>query len=110
MRVSRRSGVLTAGMSDHRVYGLIIAAILWAGWPASDVALGQNDWQYPDPYFGAIEIEKSRSPAAERRYRADVRPPSVQQSPYPASQHAPRRQRWSQRRHRAQAPVAVGPR
>jgi hypothetical protein len=24
----------------------------------------QNDWQYPDPYFGILEIEKSRRPAA----------------------------------------------
>jgi hypothetical protein len=34
----------------------------------------QNDWQYPDPYFGILEIEKSRRPAGDRRYEAEVRP------------------------------------
>jgi hypothetical protein len=24
----------------------------------------QNDWQYPDPYFGVLEIEKSRDSAS----------------------------------------------
>jgi hypothetical protein len=24
----------------------------------------QNDWQYPDPYFGILEIEKSRGSAS----------------------------------------------
>jgi len=48
------------------------------------VALGQaradaqNDWQYPDPYFGILEIEKSHTPAADRRYRAEVSPPAKQ--------------------------------
>jgi hypothetical protein len=41
----------------------------------------QNDWQYPDPYFGILEIEKSRRPAADRRYDAEVRPGSKSQAP-----------------------------
>ena len=34
----------------------------------------QNDWQYPDPYFGILEIEKSHSPAVDRRYREEIGP------------------------------------
>jgi len=35
-------------------------------------AHAQNDWQYPDPYFGILEIEKSHDRATARRYRAEV--------------------------------------
>lgn len=35
---------------------------------------GQNDWQYPDPYFGFLEIEKSHDSGTWRRYRAEVSP------------------------------------
>lgn len=37
-------------------------------------ALAQNDWQYPDPYFGILEIEKSHNAATARRYRGEVNP------------------------------------
>ena len=37
-------------------------------------AQAQNDWQYPDPYFGILEIEKSHDGATARRYRAEVNP------------------------------------
>lgn len=37
-------------------------------------ASAQNDWQYPDPYFGVLEIEKSHDGATARRYRAEVTP------------------------------------
>jgi hypothetical protein len=37
-------------------------------------ARAQNDWQYPDPYFGILEIEKSHDGATARRYRAEVNP------------------------------------
>jgi hypothetical protein len=46
----------------------------------------QNDWQYPDPYFGILEIEKSRRPAAVRRYDAEARP-----GPKPQAQARPPR-------------------
>ncbi|NBT14027.1 MAG: hypothetical protein EBS56_10710, partial [Planctomycetia bacterium] len=44
--------------------------------PAS--ARAQNDWQYPDPYFGILEIEKSRSaaPAAASSHDRQRSPPS----------------------------------
>lgn len=54
---------------------------------------GQNDWQYPDPYFGILEIEKSRSPTYDRRYRAEVRPPQKGSA-------SARRMRWSATRQR----------
>lgn len=42
---------------------------------AADAARAQNDWQFPDPYFGAVEFGRSNpGPAAERRYRAEVDP------------------------------------
>jgi hypothetical protein len=37
-------------------------------------AQAQNDWQYPDPYFGILEIEKSHDRATARRYRDEVNP------------------------------------
>jgi len=42
--------------------------------PAS--ARAQNDWQYPDPYFGILEIEKSRSAAPAARTAAGARRPA----------------------------------
>lgn len=67
--------------------GLIsLTAVSWLPTPAE----AQNDWQYPDPYFGILEIEKSHDRATARRYRADVNPaprssrvatPSAWQSP-----------------------------
>jgi hypothetical protein len=51
--------------------GLVsLAAISWLATPAQ----AQNDWQYPDPYFGILEIEKSHDGATARRYRAEVNP------------------------------------
>ena len=51
--------------------GLIaIAAVPWLATPAR----AQNDWQYPDPYFGILEIEKSHDAATARRYRGEVNP------------------------------------
>lgn len=61
----------------------------------------QNDWQYPDPYFGVLEIEKSRPPTSERRSRAEVRPPQRNSA-------GPRRTRWSMTRQRGSAQPARG--
>lgn len=77
-------------------------------------ALAQNDWQYPDPYFGILEIEKSHDAATARRYRGEVNPtprskrltaPSAGQIPAgePAGAHEattplpPTRPRWRNR-------------
>lgn len=81
---------------------LVAAAVVAASVLAAAAARAQNDWQYPDPYFGILEIEKSRSPDAERRHRADVRPTGVKP--------AVRRSRRPQQRHRpAPAAARIGP-
>ena len=49
---------------------LAFAALVTAATPAR----AQNDWQYPDPYFGILEIEKSHDGATARRYRSEVNP------------------------------------
>jgi hypothetical protein len=46
------------------------AAVSWL----ATAAQAQNDWQYPDPYFGILEIEKSHDGATARRYRGEVNP------------------------------------
>lgn len=51
------------------------------------MAAAQNDWQFPDPYFGAIEFEKSRPPSAARDARR------AEPSPTP-SWFGPRRTRF----------------
>ena len=53
----------------------IVAGILLAIAFAARPAQGQNDWQYPDPYFGVLEIEKSHDGATWRKYRSAVAPP-----------------------------------
>ena len=51
--------------------GLVaFAALVCLATPAH----AQNDWQYPDPYFGILEIEKSHDGATARRYRSEVNP------------------------------------
>lgn len=50
----------------------LLATVVWTC-SASSVR-AQNDWQYPDPYFGILEIEKSHDGATARRYRAEVNP------------------------------------
>lgn len=49
------------------------AAAVWLLVPAGS-AVGQNDWQFPDPYFGAFQHRSAGTPQAERRYRAEIAP------------------------------------
>lgn len=49
---------------------LVVCAVLATGGAAN----AQNDWQFPDPYFGIVEFEKSRLPGADARYRAEISP------------------------------------
>jgi hypothetical protein len=63
-------------------------------------AQAQNDWQYPDPYFGILEIEKSRDGATSRRYRAEVNPTprsSKAAAATPAPAAPATRNRWRNR-------------
>lgn len=64
--LSRLSLRLAAGV-------VAVAVASWAG-----TATAQNDWQYPDPYFGILEIEKSHGGSVARRPR-----PELSSSPRP---------------------------
>jgi hypothetical protein len=49
------------------------AIVIWLAFAASGgMATAQNDWQYPDPYFGILEIEKSHAGSPARRPRPQV--------------------------------------
>lgn len=77
-------------------FGILGAVFLYA----SD-AHGQNDWQSPDPYFGAFQHRQAGTPEAERRYRAEIAP----QQPHRLHEHpttpGPLRKRWFKPRSRA---------
>lgn len=60
---------------------------------AASPARSQNDWQFPDPYFGALEFDASR-PAVTRPSRAA---PATASRSKPPRQRAHRgRPRWIQ--------------
>jgi hypothetical protein len=59
-------------------------------------AVAQNDWQFPDPYFGVPQPANPAAPSIQRRYRTEIGPPAVRRQ---AEQQRPP-QRW--RRHRPQ--------
>ena len=56
-------------------------------------ARAQNDWQFPDPYFGALEFDVSR-PSGQRQRRVESapapRPKTSRQRPFRTT-----RPRWS---------------
>jgi len=59
--------------------GIVSAKKLWIGllgavFVCPSAALAQNDWQSPDPYFGAFQHRQAGTPEAERRYRAEIAP------------------------------------
>ena len=62
-------------MRQTRLSFIMVGLVAFAAvsWQATS-AQAQNDWQYPDPYFGILEIEKSHDGATARRYRAEVNP------------------------------------
>ena len=74
------------------------AAVAWL----ATAAQAQNDWQYPDPYFGILEIEKSHDGATARRYRGEVNPAprsskAAAATPAPATPAPAPRNRWRNR-------------
>jgi hypothetical protein len=80
--------------------GLVaFAAVSWL----ATAAQAQNDWQYPDPYFGILEIEKSHDGATARRYRGEVNPAprsskaATAAPPAPATPTPAPRNRWRNR-------------
>ena len=59
------------------VHKSILACVLSVSWALAfdhTNLWAQNDWQYPDPYFGILEIEKNHATAADRRYRSEISP------------------------------------
>lgn len=85
--------------------GILVAALAAL---AAAPAHAQNDWQYPDPYFGILEIEKSHDGGTWRKYRNEIAPagrvgrpavPPTAAEPPPATPAAPRppRNRWKSR-------------
>ena len=67
------------------VRALSIAAALAGLAVASQPAAAQNDWQSPDPYFGAFQHREAGTPQAERRYRQEIAP----QQPVRLHEHRP---------------------
>lgn len=76
-------------MKSGSVVAFVTLALAW-GWV--DLAFAQNDWQFPDPYFGILEIEKSRPSAGAPRAQGESRRlPGVGGAATP-------RQTWARRR------------
>lgn len=63
--------------TSSRSFVLMLVAVFWVGGEPR-MATAQNDWQFPDPRFGAL-VGKSGPPtvADERRYRRDISPPTA---------------------------------
>jgi len=78
----------------RRAPGLLLALV--ACWVLAPHAAAQNDWQFPDPYFGILEIEKDLPPR-----------PRVQRSEGQSKPFAPaaRGQRYRVFRPRSKAPA-----
>lgn len=77
---------------------VVLTVFLWLV-TAVPPAEAQNDWQFPDPYFGAIEIEKSHVRPPERQQRGEVA-----SAPYdrpvvgrPRPRHVRPRSRWGRK-------------
>ncbi|MFM7033571.1 MAG: hypothetical protein ACKOYJ_00015 [Planctomycetia bacterium] len=52
----------------------LVAVIAAVAFVSAVPARAQNDWQFPDPYFGAFQHRYAGTPEAERRYRAEIAP------------------------------------
>lgn len=83
-----------------RLFASVCAAVIGA-WGAA--ACGQNDWQFPDPYFGAFQHRQAGTPQAERKYREEIAPQQPQRlhehrhQPPPPSAWRPRAYRQRMR-------------
>ena len=85
--------------------GVVAAATLTLLCVWAAPALAQNDWQYPDPYFGILEFEGSKS-AGEAG--ASVRPFVTPRRAVDAVGSQARRDGWARRR--LWRPAPAGPR
>jgi hypothetical protein len=79
---------MLAGFQTHRLSSLLLAASLTV--VVAGRCHGQNDWQYPDPYFGILEIEKSRVPAGRQQPRDETSQGFKASRKAPAPPGAPR--------------------
>jgi len=74
---------------------------------AAGSAAAQNDWQSPDPYFGAFQHRDAGTPEAERRYRVEIAPQQPQRGhlnvPAATSSQSVQRPRWIRHRSRVRA-------
>jgi hypothetical protein len=90
-------------MRQTRLSSLAVGLVAFAAVSClATAAQAQNDWQYPDPYFGILEIEKSHDGATARRYRGEVNPPprsskAAAATPAPATPTPAPRNRWRNR-------------
>jgi len=80
---------------------LALAIALASAWAVPTLA--QNDWQFPDPYFGILEIEKSTPSGGARREQARRR------VMVDAGTEGGTRQGWGRRRSWRHAPANVVP-
>lgn len=51
---------------------LVAGVVVFLAVGLSGTTMAQNDWQYPDPYFGLLEFEKSHTGTVKRRPRSEV--------------------------------------
>jgi hypothetical protein len=70
------------------------ALVVSAGGFGMRSVVAQNDWQFPDPYFGVPQPANPAAPAIQRRYRTEIGPPAVRrQADYAKPPQRPRRYR-----------------
>lgn len=85
-----------------RLLFVTVAAAGLGGWAVP--AIAQNDWQSPDPYFGAFQHRDAGTPQAERRYRAEIAPQQPQRLHEQRGRPpVPPRSRWTRHRNRGRA-------
>lgn len=70
----------------------IVAIVAAIAFVCGAESRGQNDWQYPDPYFGILEIEKARGAAPLPGASLQSRPSVSRPSPWARSLGS--RSRW----------------
>ncbi len=71
-------------------HAVAIAALVGCFLTVAPQAAAQNDWQFPDPYFGALEFDIAKPPRASQR-RVEAPAPSRPRPPRQrTSRHRPR--------------------
>lgn len=91
--------------STRRARRVCVAAALVVAAISPRPAVAQNDWQFPDPYFGAFQHRDAGTPQAERRYRAEIAPqqPVRLHERRPAPPSPKPRPRWTRTRGRTRS-------